>query len=222
MSTASAWYPNSAILLCYRPMRLLRDVRDSHALCCYDRLVVRLCLPQAVPLLRYPPMLIAYNVLYFPTKKLVGLSGCYTMSEAPIRYAATAVPQAPGKSIPLPSYAICLRRVAMHCTVLVYLLCCYALAMRCGVLRWAMLRQAKLSPEKTITMHRYVVSSATCLRACYAMSGTDIAYGATCLRACYAVSGTDMAHGAVCLGACYAMSGTDIAYGGTRLRQPSG
>eukprot|EP00961_Rhodomonas_salina_P171017 2305774-Rhodomonas_salina.7 len=48
------------------------------------------------------------------------------------------------------------------------------------------------------------------LRTCYAMSGTDLAYGAICLRACYAVSGTDVGDGATCLRACYAMSGTDL------------
>eukprot|EP00961_Rhodomonas_salina_P076012 1020559-Rhodomonas_salina.1 len=37
------------------------------------------------------------------------------------------------------------------------------------------------------------VSSAIGLRACYAMSGTDILYGRICLRACYAVSGTEIA-----------------------------
>eukprot|EP00961_Rhodomonas_salina_P293358 3933687-Rhodomonas_salina.2 len=34
------------------------------------------------------------------------------------------------------------------------------------------------------------------LRACYAMYGTDLAYGASSLRACYAMPGTDLAHGA--------------------------
>eukprot|EP00961_Rhodomonas_salina_P009566 129683-Rhodomonas_salina.1 len=34
------------------------------------------------------------------------------------------------------------------------------------------------------------------LRACYAMSGTAMAYAATCLRACYAMSGTDLPYGA--------------------------
>eukprot|EP00961_Rhodomonas_salina_P212327 2867045-Rhodomonas_salina.10 len=34
------------------------------------------------------------------------------------------------------------------------------------------------------------VGSAICLRACYAMSGTDLVYPAICLRACYAISGT--------------------------------
>eukprot|EP00961_Rhodomonas_salina_P225432 3047881-Rhodomonas_salina.2 len=41
------------------------------------------------------------------------------------------------------------------------------------------------------------VSYATCLRACYAVSGTAIANGAICLRAHYAVSGTDTACGTV-------------------------
>eukprot|EP00961_Rhodomonas_salina_P224598 3036309-Rhodomonas_salina.1 len=91
------------------------------------------------------------------------------------------------------------------------------------------------------------------LRACYAMPGTDIAYGAArgrgqgprdsgreggggggrgrgvgggvlctlqvCfaigLRACYAVSGTDLAYAAACS---YAMSGTDIANAAIGLR----
>eukprot|EP00961_Rhodomonas_salina_P053365 715700-Rhodomonas_salina.1 len=39
------------------------------------------------------------------------------------------------------------------------------------------------------------------------MSGTDTA---SCLRACYAVSGTDIAYGTSCLRACYVMPGTDI------------
>eukprot|EP00961_Rhodomonas_salina_P032704 441000-Rhodomonas_salina.5 len=51
-----------------------------------------------------------------------------------------------------------------------------------------------------------------CLRASYAVSGTDIAYGAICLRACYAMS----ACSASCLQACYPTSGTDLAYGATR------
>eukprot|EP00961_Rhodomonas_salina_P083016 1115479-Rhodomonas_salina.2 len=79
------------------------------------------------------------------------------------------------------------------------------------------------------------------LRACYALSGTDLACGAGIyLRACYALSGTDLAHAAAmlaafhmdfaagaqpvedfaahvrsatptCLRACYAMPGTDLA-----------
>eukprot|EP00961_Rhodomonas_salina_P301477 3940481-Rhodomonas_salina.9 len=68
------------------------------------------------------------------------------------------------------------------------------------------------------------------LRACYAMSGTviayaaptsvlcdvrtDIAYGTVCLR----VSGTDLEYDRIPLCACYAMSGTDLAYDATRIR----
>eukprot|EP00961_Rhodomonas_salina_P069130 927976-Rhodomonas_salina.2 len=48
-----------------------------------------------------------------------------------------------------------------------------------------------------------------CLRACCAMSGTDMAYGGIGLRA---MSGTDLPDGGITLRACYAMSGTDIAY----------
>eukprot|EP00961_Rhodomonas_salina_P179156 2417351-Rhodomonas_salina.2 len=36
--------------------------------------------------------------------------------------------------------------------------------------------------------------------------------GTVCLRACYAMSGTDMVQGSICLRACYAMSSTDKAY----------
>eukprot|EP00961_Rhodomonas_salina_P014396 193116-Rhodomonas_salina.2 len=49
---------------------------------------------------------------------------------------------------------------------------------------------------------RWLVQSAIRLRACYAMSGTEIAYGA--------ISPRDTR-----LCACYAMSGTEIAYGGS-------
>eukprot|EP00961_Rhodomonas_salina_P154898 2086405-Rhodomonas_salina.6 len=74
------------------------------------------------------------------------------------------------------------------------------------------------------------VGSAICLRARYAMSGTDLAYTTICLRARYAMSGTDLPYGAtrmsewsrsrlcwyaISLRGCYAMSGTGIAYGAT-------
>eukprot|EP00961_Rhodomonas_salina_P100330 1349414-Rhodomonas_salina.6 len=51
------------------------------------------------------------------------------------------------------------------------------------------------------------------LRALYAMSGTDLAYGVTILRPSYAMSGTDMGHG---LRPAYAMSGTEIGYAAAR------
>eukprot|EP00961_Rhodomonas_salina_P256409 3465224-Rhodomonas_salina.4 len=44
------------------------------------------------------------------------------------------------------------------------------------------------------------------LRACYAMSGTEIAYPVPC-----------PVNSAIRLRACYAISGTDVAYGPTRL-----
>eukprot|EP00961_Rhodomonas_salina_P056381 757477-Rhodomonas_salina.3 len=44
---------------------------------------------------------------------------------------------------------------------------------------------------------------------------------AICLRNCYAMPGTDMAYGAICPRACYAMSGTDTAYGGRPQRGPA-
>eukprot|EP00961_Rhodomonas_salina_P171013 2305774-Rhodomonas_salina.3 len=55
--------------------------------------------------------------------------------------------------------------------------------------------------EKHVLMQPCQVPYPSGLRACYAMSGTDLAYAAICLRACYAVSGTDLA-----------MPGTDLAY----------
>eukprot|EP00961_Rhodomonas_salina_P167211 2253471-Rhodomonas_salina.1 len=47
----------------------------------------------------------------------------------------------------------------------------------------------------------------------------DPTRSAIALRACRAMSGTDLAYGAVGLCACYAVSGSDIAYGCTRLCQ---
>eukprot|EP00961_Rhodomonas_salina_P068500 919417-Rhodomonas_salina.3 len=70
------------------------------------------------------------------------------------------------------------------------------------------------------------VHFASCLRACYAMSGTNFTDVATVsVHVCYAMSGTDIAYGAtscpnsrlrsglaICLLAPYAKSGTDIAF----------
>eukprot|EP00961_Rhodomonas_salina_P287382 3882917-Rhodomonas_salina.2 len=61
---------------------------------------------------------------------------------------------------------------------------------------------------------------------CYALSGTEPAYGSTSwlyrfldaddsgtrLRTSYEVSGTDLVYGAVCLRLCYAIPGTDLAH----------
>eukprot|EP00961_Rhodomonas_salina_P185022 2498234-Rhodomonas_salina.3 len=74
-----------------------------------------------------------------------------------------------------------------------------------------------------------IAHGAICLRACYALSGTEIADAARCrgtppisLRASYLMSDTgipyacyarpDIASSAICLQACYALSGTDVAY----------
>eukprot|EP00961_Rhodomonas_salina_P081116 1090819-Rhodomonas_salina.3 len=66
------------------------------------------------------------------------------------------------------------------------------------------------------------------------MSGTELAYGGVFLRACYAISGTDIVYGATREGASisqpkylsprvlrnrYAMSGTDRAYAVTRSEE---
>eukprot|EP00961_Rhodomonas_salina_P243259 3287107-Rhodomonas_salina.4 len=42
-------------------------------------------------------------------------------------------------------------------------------------------------------MQAHLVSSPSCLRAHYAMSGTELARRAICLRECYAMSGTEIA-----------------------------
>eukprot|EP00961_Rhodomonas_salina_P073203 983480-Rhodomonas_salina.2 len=57
------------------------------------------------------------------------------------------------------------------------------------------------------------------LRACYAMSGTDLANDDVSLCACYAMSGTEIAYGAISLRACYTMPSTDLAYGATSLSE---
>eukprot|EP00961_Rhodomonas_salina_P301318 3940411-Rhodomonas_salina.1 len=47
------------------------------------------------------------------------------------------------------------------------------------------------------------VTSPSCLRACYAMSGTGATWRSICLRTCYALSGTECLYGAdvpVCTG----------------------
>eukprot|EP00961_Rhodomonas_salina_P027935 377831-Rhodomonas_salina.6 len=58
-----------------------------------------------------------------------------------------------------------------------------------------------------------LVSSAIVLRACYAMSGTEIAYVAIGLRPCYAMSGTGIAYGAIGLRACCSVSGSVLLTG---------
>eukprot|EP00961_Rhodomonas_salina_P134076 1803940-Rhodomonas_salina.6 len=55
-------------------------------------------------------------------------------------------------------------------------------------------------PMRLIRVAQYCLAyHARCLRACYAMSGTDMAHFVLCLRACYAMSGTGAANHALCL-----------------------
>eukprot|EP00961_Rhodomonas_salina_P267808 3618292-Rhodomonas_salina.1 len=76
----------------------------------------------------------------------------------------------------------------------VLLLRCYARATPCPVLT----KDSMPLPGKGYAEmdEEHPVCSAICLRACYAMSGTDLAYGAICLRSCYAMSGTDLGYAA--------------------------
>eukprot|EP00961_Rhodomonas_salina_P186024 2511693-Rhodomonas_salina.5 len=83
------------------------------------------------------------------------------------------------------------------------ILCCGSLATR------SPLRLAQCCPIRAAQFWRF---NAFCLRACYATSGTDLAYAAICiLRACYAMPGTDAATCSICQVPSDAMSGTDIA-----------
>eukprot|EP00961_Rhodomonas_salina_P212402 2867994-Rhodomonas_salina.1 len=85
---------------------------------------------------------------------------------------------------------------------------------------------APYRPTLSLRNLRYWRTCVISLWACYAMSGTDVAYGATSfgllaaesgqLRYCYAMSGTDIMFRAIGLGACYALSGTDSAYDAAR------
>eukprot|EP00961_Rhodomonas_salina_P140502 1890580-Rhodomonas_salina.1 len=68
--------------------------------------------------------------------------------------------------------------------------------------------------DRGVSQSASVVSAPVCLRNCYGMSGTDVAYG---LRSYYGMSGTDVAYGlAYGLRSCYGMSGSDTAYGAAR------
>eukprot|EP00961_Rhodomonas_salina_P100833 1356810-Rhodomonas_salina.1 len=112
-----------------------------------------------------------------------------------------------------------------------------------------MLLPAEPAPYTAGPGHCWVgpVQVAICLRFCYAMSGTDIAYGGMRLRTCYAMSSTDLAYGvtsalgrageegegegeggeageeAVVLSEvrrmCSAMSGTEISYDRVSIRR---
>eukprot|EP00961_Rhodomonas_salina_P137920 1855345-Rhodomonas_salina.2 len=80
-------------------------------------------------------------------------------------------------------------------------LSCYAVAMQCPVLTYA------VPPTSTVSEWRKKE----------AMSGSDVAYDTIALRICDAMSGSDLAHRTVKLGMCYAMSGSDLVYAATRM-----
>eukprot|EP00961_Rhodomonas_salina_P023507 315720-Rhodomonas_salina.1 len=61
----------------------------------------------------------------------------------------------------------------------------------CGMLLPDLLAHALVQAQDQVQ-----TTVAISLRACYAMSGTDLDCGAIGLRACYAMSGTDLAYGA--------------------------
>eukprot|EP00961_Rhodomonas_salina_P273787 3699094-Rhodomonas_salina.1 len=74
----------------------------------------------------------------------------------------------------------------------------------------------ELPHGRRLQLVRY--STSIFLRASYALSGTDLAYGPICLRASYALSGTDLAYGRMSLRASYVRFGSDLAYGRMSLR----
>eukprot|EP00961_Rhodomonas_salina_P154897 2086405-Rhodomonas_salina.5 len=97
-------------------------------------------------------------------------------------------------------------------------------ATRCPVLTWRLVLPGwPLAIEKAATSHLYRL---ICLRACYAMPGTNVASDATGLcntqnrhtGGWYQARSTDIACAATGLRASYAMRGTDSAYGAMGLR----
>eukprot|EP00961_Rhodomonas_salina_P042438 570295-Rhodomonas_salina.1 len=65
------------------------------------------------------------------------------------------------------------------------------------------------------------VLSLTCVHAVHRMR-SQASISAISLRACYVISGTDMAFGAICLRACYAMPGTELAWSGREGERKAG
>eukprot|EP00961_Rhodomonas_salina_P303874 3941399-Rhodomonas_salina.4 len=53
-----------------------------------------------------------------------------------------------------------------------------------------------------LAVNQQGLDSATSLRACYAMSGTDLVSGPICLRKRYALSDTDLAYGGFAISLC--------------------
>eukprot|EP00961_Rhodomonas_salina_P235117 3177848-Rhodomonas_salina.6 len=81
----------------------------------------------------------------------------------------------------------------------------YVPATQCPVLIYGMVSTYPSPPQHVV------------LRACYAMSGTDLVYAAISLRACYALSGTDLTCGAPSLCATISLRKVVFPYLPTRL-----
>eukprot|EP00961_Rhodomonas_salina_P158502 2133460-Rhodomonas_salina.1 len=110
------------------------------------------------------------------------------------------------------------------CPVLMYRVygaTAYAHAARCPVLRARVFWYQVCFALRRVSTGEARLEEGSRLRACYAMSGTELGYGCWCLRECYAMSGTEMACCYAVFGTeityglreCYAVSGTEIAYG---------
>eukprot|EP00961_Rhodomonas_salina_P042527 571429-Rhodomonas_salina.1 len=110
-----------------------------------------------------------------------------------------------------------LRLFNFYYVMLYYIICYYVFERGLTWVGYAAMAGERYTPEIAVFggawSTGYTVDSAINLRACYAMPGTDIAYGAVGLCACYAMSGTDMAYAnsAIRLRARFAVPGTDTA-----------
>eukprot|EP00961_Rhodomonas_salina_P245193 3313147-Rhodomonas_salina.1 len=166
----------------------------------------------------------------------------YALAMPQLRYGLRARYAMPGTALPHTSSVLALRMQLRYCPTRVLcdaryyaviwcyealcdvrysaMVCCYALAMRCPCsfrsLAWARLSRSRaLSPYALATRCPVLIyRNAISLRACYAMSCTDVMFGTIGLRACYALPGTDILHAATT----YAMPGTERAYGGSSRR----
>eukprot|EP00961_Rhodomonas_salina_P181773 2453823-Rhodomonas_salina.1 len=87
--------------------------------------------------------------------------------------------------------------------------------MRSPVLRFAMLLPGVHPRDRVLSTSRHRRGRG--LRESYYAGCEPRELSAICLRACYAMSGIDLAYGAICLRACYVMSDTFEAYGPTKL-----
>eukprot|EP00961_Rhodomonas_salina_P061623 827278-Rhodomonas_salina.7 len=121
----------------------------------------------------------------------VGLHTCYAMSGTDIAYGASSLPA----GFELSGTEICGDGLLG--------LWSYSFATRCPEIAWERKQEERMRQAQV----------ANCLPACYAMSGTAIAYDST---SCYAMSGTAIAYDST---SSYAMSGNAIAYGATAVHR---